>query len=269
MSKNAVTGWDFTLPADELSVKELQDLLNNYCKKWVFQKERGEKTGYEHYQGRIKLKVKNRKPSNLMGNKFHFSVTSNENCDNDFYVTKEDTRIDGPYCDSDEVIYIPRQIREVEKLWAWQESVIEKSQIWDTRTINIVIDMAGNNGKTTLKGYMRAHKLGRPIPFCNDFKDIMRMVMDMPTAQTYLIDMPRAVKKDKLFQLFAGIESIKDGYAYDDRYTFKEKYFDCPNIWVFMNYKPDMSMLSTDRWTFWEIVDKKLVPRVYDFEEDR
>jgi len=82
---------------------------------------------------------------------------------------------------------------------------------------------------------------------------MMRMVCDMPTARMYLVDMPRSLNKDRLYQFYSGIETIKDGYAYDDRYKFKEKFFDCPNIWIFSNILPDMDMLSKDRWKLWSI----------------
>ena len=124
---------------------------------------------------------------------------------------KDDTRIDGPWKDDDEEIYIPRQIREIEKLYPWQQHIVDNYDIWDTRSINIVIDKRGNNGKSILVSYMRAHKLAFAIPYCNDFRDILRMVMDVPTKRCYLIDMPRAIKKEKLFQMYSAIETIKNG----------------------------------------------------------
>jgi hypothetical protein len=73
--------------------------------------------------------------------------------------------------------------------------------------------------------------------------------------------MPRALKKDKLGGFYSAIESVKDGYAYDDRYTFTEKIFDCPNIWVTSNSLPEFNLLSKDRWRIWEVnQDKELVP---------
>jgi hypothetical protein len=100
---------------------------------------------------------------------------------------------------------------------------------------------------------MRAHKLGRALPPVNDYKDLLRMVCDLPTSKLYLFDMPRAMNKDKMYQFYSAVETIKDGYAYDDRYTFKEKVFDCPNIWIFCNVLPDLAMLSRDRWRIWDI----------------
>jgi len=170
-----------------------------------------------------------------------------------FYVTKDDTRVRGPWADTDVVVYIPRQIREITELYPWQEQVIKMSKKWDTRRIHCIIDSVGNNGKSTLVGYMRAHNLGRKLPFSNDYRDIMRMVMDMPNSNCYIIDMPRAINKEKLYQLWSAIEEIKGGYAYDDRYSFREKTFDCPQIFVFMNTPPDETLLSRDRWKKWYI----------------
>ncbi len=87
----------------------------------------------------------------------------------------------------------------------------------------------------------------------NDAKDILRMVCDTKTAKLYVFDMPRAMKKEKLNGFYSAIESIKDGYAYDDRYSFKEKVFDCPAIWIFSNMPPINEYLSVDRWKVWTI----------------
>lgn len=259
--------YDFTL-SNICEINELKNVLKKNCKKWCFQLERGE-SNYEHYQGRFSLKVKKRLltcKKLFEWKEIHLSPTSNENRDNMFYVTKEDTRIDGPWSDQDEEIYIPRQIREINKLYEWQQHIVDNYDVWDTRTINIIIDAKGNTGKSTLIGYMRAHKLGFAIPYCNDFRDIMRMIMDVPTKRCYLMDMPRAIKKEKLYQMYSALETIKNGYAYDDRYHFKEKVFDCPNIWVFTNIFPDLSLLSQDRWVIWKIKNNILVPYDDDIE---
>lgn len=259
--------WDFTLKAETSNINQLKTWLKEYCKKWCFQKERGEQTGYEHYQGRFSLKIKDRLET--IKNKcpfkdIHLSITSNENRKNNFYVIKDDTRIEGPWKDDDpteSIRYIPRQIREITTFRPWQMDIYNLLKTWDPRSIHIIIDTRGNNGKTILKTYCGVHNVAKTIPFCNDYKDIMRMVMDMPKVGAYIIDMPRAIKKEKLYQLFAGIETIKDGYAYDDRYTFKDEYFDCPGILVFTNNCPDLTLLSQDRWKLWKISeDFKLEP---------
>lgn len=258
---NAVCVWDFTAPADKIDLAELKKLCKEYAKAWVFQLEEGAETKYKHYQGRVSLKVKSRAVRYGKENGIHWSPTSTENKANDFYVMKEDTRINGPWSDKDKEVYIPRQVRKIKELYPWQEYIIKDRFNWDTRTINIIFDKEGNKGKTTLKTYIGCHEIGRAIPFSNDFRDIMRMVMDTEKKSLYIIDIPRALKKDQLFQFFAGVEEIKNGYAFDDRYKFREEYFDCPNIWLFMNIIPERDYLSKDRWKVWEInPDFELVP---------
>lgn len=270
---NAVAVYDFTLSASDedysLQATKIKQGLSDIAKKYAFQLEKGD-TGYIHWQGRISL-IKKRRINEAIKlfaskdcfDKVHLSIT--HDTDNDFYVLKCDTYIEPHrYKDTDEVKYIPRQVREIKGLYPWQQYIVDNANVWDTRTINIIIDEQGNNGKSTLVTYMRAHGLARKIPFCNDYKDIMRMVCDMPTSTCYLIDMPRAINKERLFQLYGAIEEIKSGYAYDDRYKFTEKIFDCPNIWIFCNVIPDTSMLSHDRWKFWEISKGNLIEKKID-----
>jgi len=261
---NACCVYDFT-DNKYHDIKELKDWCIKYCKKWTFVGEQGTSTERKHWQGRISLKIKKRLTAIPNPLNFHFSVTSKVNMDNNFYIEKGDTAITPIYCDTDEVIYIPRQIREISSLYPWQEKIIQESKVWDTRSINVVFCPVGNIGKTTLIGWIRAHKIGRVLPLCNDYKDLLRMVCDMPTSTMYVIDMPRAINKDRLYGFYSAIETIKDGYAYDDRYKFKEKVFDCPNVWIFSNAMPDLKMLSNDRWKVWEIDKNKMLIPYMDF----
>ena len=256
---NQIYRFDMTMFEDEGIVDNLKEWCNKHCKKWAFQGEECPTTKRFHFQVRVSLKKKSRKiPSMPWTAKV--SPTSSNIDDASFYdyVTKEDTRVLGPFTDKDEIIYIPRQIREIDKLRPWQETIIERSKIWDVRHIDWVYCKNGNIGKSTLCGWIRANRLGRVLPMVNDYKELMEIVCDMPTSNLYLIDLPRALKKDKLNQLYSGIETIKDGYAFDRRYKFREKVFDCPNIWCFSNTLPDLKLLSRDRWRIHEVVNGEL-----------
>lgn len=246
--------WDFTAPEFCTCVEDIKKLLQTHSKKWTFQKEHS-CDDYIHYQGRFSLKQKKRLTflKDVFPKEFHFSPTSNANRDNDFYCCKDDTRIEGPWKDTDEVIYIPRQIREIGELRPFQKSIIEISKVWNTRHINIVYCPTGNLGKSILKTYMGVYKLGRPLPFVNDYKELMQVVMDLPTSNCYILDLPRALDKRKLREFFGSLETLKDGHAFDLRYSYREKYFDCPNIFVFTNSVPDSNLLSADRWKLWTI----------------
>lgn len=279
---NPICTYDFTLSeivdrkedqptsGRKITFEEIRSWLERVAKKWCFQLEKGTESGWQHFQGRLSLKTKKRQ-STLIGEmpwkEMHISPTSTENRDNMFYVTKEETRIAGPWADTDEKIYIPRQVKEVMEHWRpWQAMVINEIQnkVWDTRTIHVFYDPEGHTGKSVLVSYLGATKQACQIPFCNDYKDILRAVMDRPKRGAYLIDMPRAINKEKLNQLYSGIETVKSGYAYDDRYSFQEEYFDCPQMYVFTNKVPDISLLSRDRWKIWMITrpDYGLTPYV-------
>lgn len=261
MAKNACCVWDFTLPADRLSVDELKIELSSVCKKWCFQLEKGLESGFLHYQGRVSLGLKTRTPTDQLRTPgYHFSVTSLENQKNLFYVMKDDgTRIDGPWKDDDKVTYVPIDIREITKLLPWQETLHEVLKKVEYRKVTVVWDADGNSGKSTFVRWSMCHGHGQILPFVNDFKDMMRMVMSMDVAKCYFIDMPKAINKEKLYQFFGGVEMLKTGYAYDDRYTFKQRLFDPPQVVIFTNVLPDARMLSIDRWRVITIVGGNFV----------
>lgn len=253
--------WDVTCPKDAVTKDEIIKILKNNCKKWTFQLEVGE-SGYEHWQGRFSLKVKQR----LLSAKkpwppeAHLSVTSSANHGNTFYVTKEETRVDGPWSDTDEEIFIPWDVQLMNELKPWQANINEFADIRELRRIHVIVNTEGNIGKTSLCRWLMVHGRGRALPFCNDYRDILRMVCDMPVSKLYLIDMPRAICKEKLFQFWSAIESIKGGYAYDDRYKFRDRIFDPPQVVVFTNSVPDLGLLSADRWDLLTVRDESLQP---------
>lgn len=253
-----LTTYDFTSFVS--TPDEAKVLLREYCKAWVFQHEAGDETGKEHLQGRMHLKVRDRFSG--LAKKFkgwHFSITSNAAKDDFFYVEKSDTRIGGPWSSKDPIpMALPDDLVGL-VLRPWQQYIVDHSKDKDWRSVNIIIDKAGNCGKSTLAKYCGFNGIGRMLPFANDFRDLSRMVMDTPTSTLYLIDIPRGIPKKNLALFYAGIESLKNGYAFDDRYNFREKYFTCPNVWVFTNVVPDKSLLSADRWKFWEVQGDNLV----------
>ena len=256
--------FDFTTSAkDHPDGKEIKGWCKKLCKKYTVQGETGD-TGYKHWQGRISL-IKKRRLNDLIKiskdmevfQDTHFSITSKGGKGDLFYVMKEDTYDEqmGRFSDTDIEKYIPRQFREIKELYPWQQYIFEHWDDWDTRTINILVDKEGCKGKSTIAGYMEVHERGFSMPACNDIKDLMRIAYDMPSQRCYLIDFPRAMNKDKLFQFYSGIECLKNGKVYDDRYHYKQRWMDCPNIWIFTNKRPDLGLMSMDRWKIWRISD--------------
>ena len=104
MAGNAVYVWDFTLKAENVERFYVKKMLLEFCKSGTFQleeagfhiweeEEEAQKAGYKHYQGRVSLKKKMRRPpiDTLKG--IHWSRTSMANFGNLDYVTKNYTKI--------------------------------------------------------------------------------------------------------------------------------------------------------------------------------
>lgn len=261
---NPLCTWDFTLKAEGLELDNVIKGIKSFSKKYCFQLEKGAESGYLHYQGRISLKVKARLPqvvNHFSNNEMpgvHLSPTSDANKDNYFYVMKEDTRQAGPWKDTD--IEIPEDLKDIEELRPWQVQVLESADVLDTRHINVIANLKGNMGKSTLVKWGCVHGEGkiRKVPgTIQKAEDLMQWVCSFEPAKLYFFDLPRAMNQQKLNELYAAVEEIKGGYAYDKRYHGVERWFTCPQIWIFCNHMPKSEYLSADRWVFWEVDDEK------------
>lgn len=271
--------YDFRGNKDYYTKESLIKWLSANCKKWVFQLEESD-GGYIHWQGRFSLIKKRQKHivkkmfKDIPLPNYLEPTTTDEHRKEFFYAMKEDTRIEGPYKDSNEEadnIYIPRQYRD-KILYPWQNQIIESAEIFDDRTINLIVDPYGNLGKSTIAAIAELKYKGIDMPPLNDYKELIALAcnicMDRNIRDPKIIffDMPRAVRKDQLYGLYAAIEQIKKGKLYDCRHHYKCWWIDSPQIWVFTNTMPEMSMLSSDRWKMWKISETKLKP--YIMEED-
>jgi len=274
---NGVKYMDFTLDALLYDPDEVEEILEDLCESYIFQLESGEEVNqhgetYIHYQGRVKFKVKTRvntvKNNNPLGTA-RWSPTCSVNTGNNFYVMKEETRIDGPWMDEVNL----RDMEEEETPWDLEEDLPKplkhwQQQVWDSakkenrtrRHVDIVFDPIGNKGKSFIARRMQWLKVGTGIPPMNDIKDIMACIMDRPKTPVYIMDLPRGLNKEKLASTYASIEMLKGGDAYDVRYKFRAVQFNPPRIWVFTNFLPDMNLLSPDRWKVWRIENDVLVP---------
>lgn len=266
--------WDFTLKYNEdVDVNLLKDNLREVCKRWVFQLEESD-NGYIHYQGRISL-IKRKTLSSLIKlfsnfdawTQAHFSPTATANTKSFSYVMKLDTRKEGPWADTDKIIVETKQMK-LFKSWGlleWQHDLIKTVSKFDLRFIDLVYDPTGNAGKSLLTEFMEIHHNAEEVPPFRLMEDIFQWVYGRPTALTYIIDMPRGMKKDKLGDFYSGVEVIKNGVAYDKRYTAKKKRFDRPRIIIFTNTLPEFDLMSKDRWKVW-IIDNNKLKEYYQFK---
>jgi hypothetical protein len=90
----------------------------------------------------------------------------------------------------------------------------------------------------------------------------MAFAFSFPPKKAYLIDMPRGIEKDNLFEFYSGIECLKNGLCFAKRYAGKKRRFSRPQMCTFGNAWPDCRLLSGERWKLWEMQeDKSLASR--------
>lgn len=258
---NPITGYDFRYNGS-YTPEEIKGFLTGIAKSYVFQKEKGD-SGYVHYQGRLRLQKKRRRTTALAlfktkPNYFQPTVASEFLNGDAFYMIKEDTRIEGPWADTDEVKVLTRQLKwyfEQEER-PFQKQLREESTIFDMRAIDLIWDVTGCCGKSLFSESLEYQGHSEEIPPFRLMDDIFQWVCSRPIKACYVVDMPRGMKKDKLGDFYSGIEVIKNGVAYDKRYNAKKVRFDRPRIYVFTNTLPCLDLMSKDRWNIWKVNKK-------------
>lgn len=269
MTESQVTGYDVTVSTENITQPELCQKLNEWCKKWVFQRERSESSSYEHFKCRVHLIKKKRvsevKKLRASGTFIdgHWSITLStvHNGAKFNYAMKAKNRLEGPWTDEDSVVPPPltRQLTNFMKLkmYPWQMQLKEMISQYDERSIKLIYDVYGNAGKSVFCEYLEYHNLARELPPLQSLQNIMTVCMRVPKCDCYVVNMPRGMKKDKLAELYSGLECLKNGKMYDVRYSYKRRRIDRPQIVVFTNTLPDWSLIGIDRWEVWEMQPDK------------
>jgi len=258
--------FDITMKGESNTEEEIKRVFKTHCKKWAFKLEKGEETGFIHWQCRINLGTKLTKSAldhTLLEEgltDFHTSITSNPNKENTFYIVKKDTAIGPLFTDKD--VEMPWDLVGIE-LRHWQQFIVDNCAKKERRYINVIFDKEGGKGKSLLAKYIGFHGHGHKIPGHNNMKDFCQYAASLPVATLYIVDLPRGTNVKDLPGLYTGIETLKDGMIFDGRYKASPKYMGSPMVWVFCNELPKRSMLSEDRWKWWTIENEMLYERDY------
>lgn len=253
-SLNPIYVFDITLKAEKISKDDLKAWCIKHAKKWVFQLEKGE-SGYEHWQIRVSLKEKTRNiiPS-LPIKEGHASPTSTAGSKGFTYVMKDETRIEGPFTDRDEPLYIPARFRDV-NLKEWQRICLQEITEMSQRKIMLLQEPDGNMGKSFFAQYLKFRhnwiKLPPTLTTANDFmRAVMNLIGERRVVPGIVCDIPRSVSKKHLWSIAQALEALKDGECYDERYGYKSWDFEpCPIV-VCTNWQPDNEIFSHDRWMY-------------------
>lgn len=277
MACRDVVGYDVSLSVAKSTDNHLDIIpkLKQIFKKWAFQLEQSD-SGYLHWQIRGHLYAKRTEKAAIasfnptLWSAGHWSMTSTGvHLKNNFnYVMKLDSRKEGPWTDQDPEAEDPpvltRQLStfmahigpDGANMYPWQKDLLSLVQKVDDRLITCIVDdSSGNNGKSVFSEYLEYKGYGYEIPPMSCMEDIMQACMGLRAQKCYLIDMPRAMKKEKLAGFYSGLEALKNGVMYDKRYAFKKRRIDRPQIVVFTNHYPERTLLSPDRWAIYRLVD--------------
>lgn len=231
----------------------------------IFQLERGLTTARLHYQGHIKLKVKERpatfasKCKEFMPGSLHCSPSSRAGSTQaEFYCMKKDlTTVDGPWHDS---AYIIPDFSNIKEPAGWMIPI--KNILlgpMEDRTIYWIWEEEGCTGKSHFATYMEVHHkiigLGLATAVDNFYA-----VSELP-ARGYIFDVPRTLpRRFDWAEVYMSIEKIKDRNFLSTKYKPKKVLLPVvPHVVVFSNYPPSWRALSLDRWTVFKICQGILI----------
>lgn len=209
---------------------EVSKALNPLCKNYIFQLEKGE-GGLIHFQGSLRLikKASKKQLLELMITTFKCDIAevpqyiaptvkgihSPQKFNYDVYASKIQTRIEEPVSDKTYKIevmkepeYVPKQFKnKLDKLYPFQQSIYDdckknmSADVIDDRTINILIDVKGCQGKSVIASLCELYLQGINCPIVNEVKEIVQTVADEYITQNIrhtipiFLDLPRAMPK--------------------------------------------------------------------------
>lgn len=277
--------WDVTIKKSLVpSYLDLAKTFKKIAKKWVFQEEKGEATGFEHYQCRISLHKKQRlkdllkslESHELKG--VHLSPTSNPGTSNFDYVMKEQTRIEGPWDDRSYDKLVKREKKEqnmpmkTKKLIArglppwmkqclmWRENQLNEDT-HDDRSIHWIYDPVGGvHMKSSFEEYCWYYDLAYGVSKSTDIDKMEIFTIgeaeekekDDNQVIALIIDIERANNDKSEDGLYTYLEKIKNGkfstWKYNSRGVRQPFY---PIVYVFANHLPKEEKLTGGRFNVW------------------
>lgn len=251
------------------------DFISDYC---TFQKECGIIKGKEHWQGAFTLSgLRRSKRSVLDDFKSNFKSVggltlqrthSGEAAES--YVTKEETRIEGPFYAGRKEKY-SNEVSMKTKLRPWQRELFEflklkkADEAFRSRKVIWIEDKNGNSGKSYFLKWLRtgqkdliARKL--PVNSVDRLISAVSKITEKEKVDLLMVDLTRTQGEDQSFKdLFAALEDVKNGYITDVMYgKYHEAVFEPPMVVIFTNFefREFSKFLSADRWV-WMLMNRE------------
>lgn len=242
--------YNINIPYELCSKDNILSWVKEHCSRAIFQGEKGNETGYKHWNITLTLKTKKR----FSWLKKHFCNTGHlelvRNLDAAFeYACKEDTRIDGPYYWPEPLKKAPKDPMIDKTLKDWQTNIlniIKKEP--DDRTIYWFWSKEGGVGKTSFCKHL---VLKHNAIYVNGKKNDVLFAISKCDPKLVVVNIPRCM--EDFSKPYSWLEEIKDGLIFNGKYESCSMVFDSPHIIVFANFAPDYSAMSMDRWKVFNI----------------
>lgn len=243
--------WIFTLHNYTAeNIRELNETYknpdsSNSSKYIIFSEETGSEDETPHLQGYIEFSRKIRPVGKFNTNKISWRKAKCARDKNIIYIKKEG----GTVYMNGRKMRKPKVLK-YDQLYDWQKKFVA---ICDTepndRDLYWIWESKGCTGKTQLCKYIVEHYNAMVISgSAKDMKQGIRgWINETGFAPDILvINIPRS--KSVEYVSYTGIEEIKDGLFFSQKYEGKMEHIPNPHIFVFANEKPLVDEMSKDRW---------------------
>lgn len=257
-------------PKPETLIQYLEE--RTYIDHWVFQEE---KVSRAHYQGKLELKERKAKSTLLADfesagfSSRHLTLAPLSNNGKkadalDFYCTKIESRVNGPWMDAAYVKPIKRPRYEGKDLACMETPLLWQGQILeflksppDDRTVRWIYNESGNAGKSKLQKYLCWKGMATMVPM-GTATQLKTSVIAKGAHPAYVCNIGRVSgNQESQKDLFSALEAIKDGFVESAMYgKVQQLFMEPPHVIVFSNDLPDLKLASMDRWKVYEVKDK-------------
>lgn len=237
----------------ENAVETLETIFEKFQISYLFAKEVGE-SGTPHLQGYIECPTKIRPIEKLsLDTKIHWEKRKGNRQQNIDYCSKDEGE---KYFSKN--MKPQRKIKLIDPTYEWELEILKSiDEEPDDRTIYWYWSDEGNVGKTSFCKYLAVKENamisgGKASDMKNNVVDWMEKFGSTPDL--IVVNIPRS--KDESFVSYEGIESVKDMLFYSGKYHGGQVVGPCPHMFIFSNFEPDYSKLSSDRWNVTKIVSE-------------
>lgn len=257
--------WCFTLNNyDQVDEEVFSTIVPEICRFGIIGREIGKETGTPHLQGYLEFRSKKRPKSVFNSVKIHWEKAKGSRRQNVKYCSK----------DNDILLCHPKKklIKTIspDQFFDWQKDIIKVlKEEPDDRTVHWYWSEKGKVGKTHFCKYLVVKEecivLGGKACDCRNGVIEYAKANDGETPERILINIPRSYASE--YVSYEAFENLKDMLFYSGKYEGGMICGNCPHLFIFANFKPQVEKMSGDRWLIHKI-DASEIEEYTDSESD-